>query len=123
VKAAAGGVFTVLSQYDNTISRLHAVEARAAVSDAPDEEKEEMEKVYSDDSENVSSGSSSSSDSGASGDGEESSADELNAASPPEEKNYVAPTTPDEPDQHPIPVRMASLCARMILTGRSFYCF
>ncbi len=48
---------------------LHAVEARAAVSDAPDEEKEEMEKVYSDDSENVSSGSSSSSDSGASGDG------------------------------------------------------
>ena len=47
VKAAAGGVFTVLSQYDNTISRLHAVEARAAVSDAPDEEKEEMEKVYS----------------------------------------------------------------------------
>jgi hypothetical protein len=30
---------------DNTISRLHAVEARAAVSDAPDEEKEEVEKV------------------------------------------------------------------------------
>ena len=82
-------------------------------SDAPDEEKEEVEKVYSDDSENVSSGSSSSSDSDASGDREESSADEMNAASPPEEKNYVAPTTPDEPDQRPIPVRMASLRARM----------
>jgi hypothetical protein len=81
---------------DNTISRLHAVdpEARAAVSDAPDEEKEEAEKVYSDDSENVSSGmrSSSFSDSGASGDGEGSSADELNAASPPEEKNYMEPS-------------------------------
>ena len=77
------------------------------MSDAPDEEKEEVEKVYSDDSENISSGSSSSSD------GEESSADEMNAASPPEEKNYVAPTTPDEPDQRPIPVRMASLRARM----------
>ena len=72
-----------------------------------------MEKVYGDDSENVNSGSSSSSDSGASGDGEETRADELNAASPPEEKNYMAPTAPDEPDQRPIPVRTASLRARM----------
>ncbi len=45
----------------------------------------------------------------------QSSADEMNSASP-EEKNYVAPTTPDEPDQLSllIPVRMASLRAHML---------